>query len=153
MTSYPIAILLTSILFCTGTTVLAVMLKRSNSNKDQLLTKMQATMDARKKYSPGKVQELQLATQTNIFNENLRAAELTTRLQQPRLSVQQCRYSPATPERYRYIQSMVKNGMSAQEIASTLSMSLHAATLAMSLHETTQIVTLIRMAHPQQQER
>jgi len=131
MTSYPIIILLLSILFCTVTTVLAVMLKRSNSNKDKLLAAMQASLSSRREAEQDGA----------IFEDNLRSAELTTRLQQPRLNVQQQSHSTA-PERYRYIQSMVEMGLNAQKIA---------ATLSMSLHETTQIITLIRMANPPRQ--
>lgn len=143
MTNFPIAILLTSILFCTATIVLAVMLKRSLSNKTKLLSEMQALMDTLQNGTGQGQAALHAEQTTNIFDDNLRTAELTTRLQQPRLSMQQCSHSPATPERYRYIQSMVMKGMSAQEIASTFSM---------SLAETTQLVALIRVAHPRRQE-
>ncbi|MBU0665463.1 MAG: hypothetical protein KJ990_13090 [Proteobacteria bacterium] len=141
MSSYPITILLTSILFCTGTTVLTCMLKRSNRRKDKLLTDMQATLDSLHLGLADNGDRQETDYTKNIFDDNMRTAELTTRLQQSRLTVQQCGYSPATPERYRYIQSMVIKGMNAQEIADTLSM---------SLHETTQIISLIKVAHPQQ---
>jgi hypothetical protein len=142
MTNYPIAILLTSILFCTATIVLAVMLKRANSTKDKLFTEMQAAMDTLQNSFADPKKVLPADQAAGIFADNLRTAELTTRLQQPRLSMQQRGQSPATPERYRYIQSMVMKGMSAQEIASTFSM---------SLNETTQLVALIRVANPLQQ--
>lgn len=132
MNSYPIIILLFSILFCTATTVLAVMLKRSNSNKDKLLAEMQASLSSLRETDQDGA----------IFEDDLRSAELTTRFQQPRLSAQQQSHS-AAPERYRYIQSMVEMNLSAEEIA---------ATLSMSLHETTQIITLIRMANPPRQD-
>lgn len=143
MTNYSIAILLTSILFCTASTVLAVMLRRANSNKDKLLSEMQAVMDALQNGVAGQGKQLEGAQTATIFDDHLRTAELTTRLQQPRLTMQQRGQSPATPERYRYIQSMVMKGMGAQEIASTFSM---------SLAETTQLVALIRVAVPRQQE-
>ena len=76
----------------------------------------------------------------DTFDDNLRAAEITTRLQQPRLTAQQGSSASAAPERYRYLQTMVEKGLSAQEIASTLSM---------SLPEITQLITLIRVANPQ----
>jgi hypothetical protein len=120
-----------SILFCTVTTVLAIMLKRSNSNKDKLLAEMQVSLSS--------LRETDLDGE--IFEDNLRSAELTTRFQQPRLNVQQQSHSTA-PERYRYIQSMVEMGLSAQKIA---------ATLSMSLNETTQIINLIKMANPPRQ--
>ena len=141
MTSYSIAILLISILFCTVSTVLTLMLKRSNNNKEKLLAEMRVTLEARRNNAEGQDEQKGLDQTTNFFDDNLRAAELTTRLQHPRLTMQQCGSSPATPERYHYIQSMVAKGMNAQEIASMLSM---------SLHETTQIVTLIKIVHPSQ---
>ncbi|MFH2123555.1 MAG: hypothetical protein ABIJ50_08765 [Pseudomonadota bacterium] len=142
MSSYPIAILLTSILFCTGTTVLAIMLTRSNRNKDKLLTEMQATLARR---HPGITDDEHHhgdEVTTHIFDDHMREAELTTRLQQSRLTAQHCGHSPA-PERYRYIHSMVRQGMNAQEIA---------ATLSMSVHEISQIISLIQVAHPRQED-
>lgn len=144
MTAYSLAILLFSILSCTVTTVLAVMLRRSNRRKDLLLAEMQATMtqpvgmDERKQQS---VPEQSSTLFDNTFRDNLQTAELTTRLQQPRLSAQQGCAPAAAPERYRYLQGLVERGLSAQEIASTLSM---------SLPEVTQLITLIRVANPRQ---
>ena len=139
MTRYHIAILLIGVL-CTVSILLAIMLKRSNSNKDKLLTEMQATLNGLQDSSAGERMHIKDEPAVNIFDDNLRAAELTTRLQQPRLTMQQSGYVPAAPERYRYIQPMAEKGLSAQEIASMLSM---------SLHEATQLVTLTRVARPQ----
>jgi hypothetical protein len=141
MTSYSLAILLISILFCTVSTVLAIMLKRSNNNQEKLLAEMRATLEARQDSVENQDEQKESCQTVNIFDDNLRTAELTTRLQHPRLSMQHCGSSPATPERYRYIQSMVEKGMNAEEIA---------AMLSMSLHETTQLVTLIKMARQPQ---
>ncbi len=141
MTSYSIAILLISILFCTVSTVLTIMLKRANNNQEKLLAEMRAALEAGQNNAEDQEEQRGTCRTANIFDDNLRAAELTTRLQYPRLTMQQCGPSPATPERYHYIQSMVDNGMNAQEIASMLSM---------SLHETTQLVTLIKMVRQPQ---
>jgi hypothetical protein len=141
MTTYSLTILLISILFCTVSTVLAIMLKRSNNNQGKLLAEMRATLEARQDNAENQDEQRESCRAGNIFDDNLRTAELTTRLQHPRLSMQQCGSSPATPERYRYIQSMVEKGMNAEEIA---------AMLSMSLHETTQLVTLIKMARQPQ---
>lgn len=140
MTRYHIAILLTGVLFCTVSILLAIMLKRSNSNKDKQLAEMQAALNGLQNGFAGKEKQIKDEPAVNIFDDNLRAAELTTRLQQPRLTMQQSGYVPAAPERYRYIQPMAEKGMSAHEIASMLSM---------SLHEATQLVTLARVARPQ----
>lgn len=139
MTSFSIAILLISSLFCMGCTALVVIFKRSTSNKDKLLAEMRTALEALQKDNTLKEENPGSGQAELIFDDNLRAAELTTRLQQSRLSVQQRGYSSATPERYHYIQAMVTKGMSVQEIASTL---------FMSLAETTQLVTLIKMAQP-----
>lgn len=133
-----IYILLISLLFCTAATVLAIILKRSNNIKDLMLSEMKATLE-----SLHNNKATSNEATTNFFDDNLRTAALTTRLQQPRLSMQQGGYSPATPERYHYIRLMVEKGMSVQEIADML---------VMSLHETSQLVTLIRVADLQTQD-
>jgi hypothetical protein len=72
------------------------------------------------------------------FQDSLNLAEITTRLQKSRLSAQDCnRMSP--PERYRYVHSLAESGMSSQEIATVLSI---------SIHEAEQLVNLSRLAHP-----
>lgn len=141
MPRYHITILLIGILLCTVSFVLALMLKRSNRNKDKLLTEMQETLNGLQNGLTIKENQINEEPVVNIFDVTLRAAELTTRLQRPRLSFQQNGYSPAVPERYGYIQSMAERGLSAKEIASMLSM---------SLHEATQLVTLTRVARSQQ---
>ena len=140
-TRYNLALLVTGFLLCAISIVLAIMLKRSHSNKDKLLAELQTTLQARQKN--GEDQETQSVAEqsSNIFDDNLRMAELTSKLQRPRLTMQQSGYSPVAPERYRYIQSMVEKGMNAEEIASMLSM---------SLQETTQIVTLIKIVRQPQ---
>jgi hypothetical protein len=144
MTTYSLAILLLSILFCTVTTVLAVMLRRSNLRKDKMLAEMQAAVTTLQGGLKGGEKQTRTDQSTNPlydrFDDNLRAAEITTRLQRPRLTAQQGSSASAAPERYRYLQTMVEKGLSAQEIASTLSM---------SLPEITQLITLIRVANPQ----
>jgi hypothetical protein len=141
MTTYSLAILLISILFCIISTVLAIMLKRSNNNQEKLLAQMRTALEARQDNTENQNEQKDSCQTVNIFDDNLRTAELTTRLQHPRLTVQHCGSSPTTPERYCYIQSMVEKGMNTEEIASMLSM---------SLHETTQLVTLIKMARQPQ---
>ncbi len=141
MTHSTLIILLLSILFCSGTCVLAVMLLRSNSSKDKLLSEMQVALRSLQSSEKSGDNALNSEQETTFFEENLRSAEITTKLQQPRLTVQQNSNSSSAPERYRYIQSLLAKGLSAEDIASTLSM---------SLHETTQIVALIRIATPKQ---
>jgi len=142
MTSYPL-ILLFSILLCTVTTALAIMLKRSNITKDKLLAQMQAPLSSQQDIGQEHHKPGGTAQDEALFEASLRSAGLTTRFQQPRLLVQQQIHCSAAPERYRYIQSMVEMNLSAPEIA---------ATLSMSLQETTQIITLIKMANPRLQD-
>lgn len=72
------------------------------------------------------------------FQESLQQAEITTRLQKPRLTTQQLNSNANPPERYRYVRSLTASGMSSQEIASVLSI---------SIHEADQLVALAKIAH------
>lgn len=75
--------------------------------------------------------------ETVEFQKNLSEAELTTRLQQPRLSTQHSLGRVSAPERYLYIRSLAQNGMDAKEIA---------AILSISTQEAEQLVNLSRLA-------
>lgn len=141
MTHSSLLILLFSILFCSGTCVLALLLKRSNSTKDKLLAEMQASLHSLKRSGLAGDDTAETEQDGVFFKENLRSAEITTKLQQSRLTVQQNSNFASAPERYRYILSLLEMGLSAKDIASTLSM---------SLDETTQIIALIRIANPGQ---
>lgn len=77
--------------------------------------------------------------ETLEFKKNLSEAELTTRLQQPRLSAQHGLGRSGAPERYLYVRSLAQNGMEAKEIATILSI---------STHEAEQLVNLSRLAQP-----
>lgn len=70
------------------------------------------------------------------FLQTLASAEITTRLQKPRLELHQSG-TVETPEKYRYVASMVQNGMTMEEIASIL---------AIAPAEARQLITLARMA-------
>lgn len=71
------------------------------------------------------------------FQDDLQNAELTMKLQQPRLSAQYGNRSTTTPERYLYVRSLAEKGMSAEEIASILKI---------SIHEAQQLVNLSKLA-------
>ncbi len=75
--------------------------------------------------------------QKKEFKNNLRLAELTTSLQKPRLIARKPVTDSSPPEKYRYLQSLAKKGMPADEIASVL---------AISTHEAQQLVTLSQIA-------
>lgn len=136
MTTTTTIILLLSTLGCLGATAALFMLMRSIARKDALLIELEA------KLTSAAIIPAEAGKNSTPFNENLRIAALTTRLQQPRLALQQ--NCPAkAPDRYTYIKSLVAKGMKAPEIASLLSM---------SIQETSQLITLIRMAQPDLQE-
>jgi DNA-binding NarL/FixJ family response regulator len=71
------------------------------------------------------------------FQNSLSEAELTTKLQQPRLASQISPTNGSTPERYRFVHSLLGQGMSTEEIAGILSV---------SNHEAQQLVTLAKLA-------
>jgi hypothetical protein len=105
----------------------AALLETSNEDLQQKLTA--ATTD---------LQALQKKYQESLdFQKNLSEAEITTRLQQPRLSIQLGHSRSEAPERYLYVRSLAQNGMSAEEIASVLSI---------STQEAEQLVNLSKLA-------
>jgi hypothetical protein len=75
------------------------------------------------------------------FQNSLQVAELTTKLQKPRLNAQNKIHNMAVnnspPGKYSNIQSMIQQGMSIEEIA---------AVLAISIHEAQQLVNLSKIA-------
>jgi len=66
-------------------------------------------------------------------------AELTTEFQKPRLKNHAGHNASAPPERYSYIHTLMEKGMTDEDIASLLSI---------SLHETRQLVNLSKLARP-----
>lgn len=82
-----------------------------------------------------KLQEV--AENFNNFRKDLQTAELTTRIQQPRLELNQKKAAGSIPERYRYVQGLIARGIPQNDIASILSI---------SQHETDQLVSLATIA-------
>ena len=72
--------------------------------------------------------------ESSVFKESLGTAQLTTRLQQPRLAAVSS--GGGSPERYRYVQSLADTGMADAEIATVL---------AISPHEIRQVLALSRL--------
>ena len=72
--------------------------------------------------------------ESSVFQESLGTAQLTTRLQQPRLAAGSS--GSGSPERYRYVQGLADKGMPDEEIA---------AVLAISPHEIRQVLALSRL--------
>ena len=80
--------------------------------------------------------------ESQAFQKNLTEAELTTRLQQPRLTGRHQYDRVNVPERYHYVRSLAEKGMEASEIA---------AILSISTREAEQLVNLSRLASGPQQ--
>lgn len=115
--------------------VVVIFLKKENKRLARQLTDTTILLDQTRK----QLHELQdRQAEMNAFHNNLQTAELTTKLQKPRLDAQ---YSPtARPPcgKYGNIQSLAEQGKSVEEIA---------AILAVSTHEAQQLVNLSRIAH------
>ncbi len=94
--------------------------------KKQLDSELTAT---RKQLENVQTELQQLKSQKSsatVFQKSLNEAEITTRLQKPRLVIQNGD-AVKTPDRYKYVQSLTEKGMSGEEIASILSISTHEA--------------------------
>ena len=73
---------------------------------------------------------------TKQFKNNLTTAELTTQLQQTRLSAQTLSSTSSIPEKYSFVHSLIEKNMNSEEIGSILSI---------SSHEAEQLVTLSKL--------
>ena len=74
----------------------------------------------------------------NDFSRDLNQAEISVRLQKSHLSAQSNNRSMSPPEKYSYVHSLAAKGMSSEDIALVLSI---------SVHEADQLVNLSRLAH------
>ena len=125
-----------ALLLCAAATWGAIVFKKKADLHSQLLTETnEALTEVRKKLTV--LQEKDKLY--NEFNKSLNQAEITTKLQKSRLTMQDYNRNMPPPERYRYVHSLATNGMSSEEIASVLSI---------SIHEANQLVNLSRLAHP-----
>ena len=79
--------------------------------------------------------------QNQIFKSSLQEAEITTNLQEPRLSLQKATHTKHNnKDKYQFIQSLSGSGMAAEEIAKVLSI---------SSNEAEQLVNLSKLANIQ----
>jgi hypothetical protein len=132
-----VVLTLLALLLCSVATWRSIVYKKRMDQQSRLLAETNQTLtDVSKKLSSLQEKDKKLSE----FQNNLNQAEITTRLQKSRLSVQHTNSSMSPPERYRYVHSLAESGMSSQEIASVLSI---------SVHEAEQLVNLSRLAHPQ----
>ena len=135
ITSQAILTLL-ALLLCSVATWRSIIYRKKVDEQTKLLTETNESLEEARKSLTGLQKN---EKKNNSFNDSLSQAEITTRLQTSRLSTQSHNRSLSPPERYRYVHSLATNGMSSQEIADVLSL---------SIHESDQLVKLCRLAHP-----
>ena len=130
-------LILLALLLCSLATWRSITFRRKMDRQSKLLAETDKTLEEMRK----KLLLLQEKEQkSSDFNRSLNQASITTSLQKSRLSAQNYNPRLSPPERYRYVHSLASNGMSPEEIASILSI---------SIHEADQLVNLSRLAHPQ----
>jgi len=128
---------LLALLLCSLVTWRAIFFRRKADHQEKRLRKAEGTLADFEQ----KIHNLEERGHAyNAFQESLNLAEITTKLQKSRLSAQEYNHNMSPPERYRYVHSLAAGGMSSQEIASILSI---------SIHEADQLVNLARLAHPE----
>ncbi len=120
---------------CSLVTGRAIYLRRKTERQKKLLTEVNETLSG---YKQKLLILEERERQHNAFQESLNQAEITTKLQRSRLSSQEYNSHMSPPERYKYVHSLAAGGMSSEEIASILSI---------SIHEADQLVNLAKLAH------
>jgi len=124
-------------IFCIFLILWTLLLKKKNKQLAEQLIETTITLQVTQKLL-GELQDKQ--TQNNAFQESLSVAELTTKLQKPRLDAQNYETTDSgssAPGKYSNIQALAKQGMTVEEIASVL---------AISTHEAQQLVNLSKLA-------
>ncbi len=119
---------------CALSIILIVLVKKENKLLSRQLTETTISLELSRKEM---VDLQERNSQINEFQSSLQVAELTTRLQKPRLDAQSIDSGNSAPGKYSSIQSLAQNGMSAEEIAS-----LH----AISTQEAQQLINLAKLA-------
>lgn len=110
------------------------LVKKENRLLAGQLTETRIRLTTNKK----KLRELQCRyNDITAFQKSIAQAQLTTRFQIPRLHAAQgnanTQSASKIPEKYSYIRSLTEKGMSAEEIASVLSISPHEASQLVKL--------------------
>jgi hypothetical protein len=131
-----VVLALLALLLCSIATLRAIIYRKRMNQQARLLAETcEALTDARQKLAILQEKNKKLTG----FQESLNQAEFTARLQESRSSLQHNNRKMSPPERYRYVHSLATSGMSSQEIATILTI---------SIHEAEQLVNLSRLAHP-----
>jgi len=121
-------------MLCVVLLIMIVFIKKENRLLAGQLTETTISLELTRK----QLADLQTRqAEIKVFQNNLQAAELTTKLQKSRLDAQHNTPVSASPGKYSNIQALADQGMSVEEIA---------ATLAVSTHEAQQLVNLSRIA-------
>jgi DNA-directed RNA polymerase specialized sigma24 family protein len=118
-------------IICIAICILTVLEKKKNKRLFQQLMETTVRLEVTAK----ELDNLQ-NNHRGEFHNSLQAAELTTKLQRPRLEAQSVA-SGQSPRRYSSVSSLAEEGLSAEEIASEL---------AISPQEAAQLVNLARLA-------
>lgn len=109
-------------------------LRKDNRLLAEQLNETSVTLEQTRARLAGVLEKQETA---ETFENRLGTAELTTKLQQPRLGgVSTSARQHHSPEKYGFIHSLAERGMSAEEIASIL---------AISAHEARQLLTLAKI--------
>ncbi|KJR96319.1 MAG: hypothetical protein VR65_28600 [Desulfobulbaceae bacterium BRH_c16a] len=111
-----------------------VALKKENTMLSRQLTETSNSLEMTRKNITA-LREKQL--KADEFQSSLTDAALSTRIQKSRATFQSGDRNRTTPEKYCYIHSLAKKGLSSDEIA---------AVLTISTHEARQLVTLAKIA-------
>lgn len=123
-----------SSVLCLLTLTKCILVNKENKFILKQLTETMALLATSKK----QLNELQIKHRETItFHKAIEQAELTTKLQAPRLQAahgekHQQSFS-SVPEKYSYIRSLTEKGMSPEEIASVLSISTYEASQLVAL--------------------
>lgn len=121
-------ILIIPCVFCLLTLTKYILLKKENKLLAREIKDTTSQLEANRK----KMTDLEWRhNEIKEFLKSMQQAELTTKFQAPRLQVAHGEISSPKgsnpPEKYKYIHSLIENGMGPDEIASVLSISLHEA--------------------------
>ncbi|GAB6192655.1 hypothetical protein [Desulfocastanea catecholica] len=119
---------------CVVLLIMVLFIQKTNRLLARQLTEITVSLELTRKQL-GELQARQ--AESKVFQNNLQAAELTTKLQKPRLDTQHNAAAGTPPGKYSNIQALTDQGMSVEEIA---------AILAVSTYEAQQLVTLSRIA-------
>jgi hypothetical protein len=129
-----IILLLLSCFLCFAVSLRLFSIKSKNKKTDETLTSTQNSLNSLQ----AQLENLKNQNkENNSFDSTLHTVKVTTNLQKSRTQYHQKAVSTMPPERYRYIRSLLDNGLDSEKIASVL---------AISIQEAEQLVALSKLA-------